>query len=164
MPVIFVLSAVGASICIWMAVVIPRPFTEPTVWTDLVSKAISPDGAWKAYVDQTVYEADFMTVITDRVHLSTVGAPTEVFDILEVDTGGHDYKKPRIAWVGPDILRITADNLSYIDRGAMIFQTAADFRLRDVIVQLRFDPDDPAARAAWLKEKCARAICGQADR
>lgn len=100
-PVIFVLSAVGASICIWMAVVIPRPFTEPTVWTDLVSKAISPNGAWKAYVDQTVYEADFMTVITDRVRLSAVGAPTEVFEILEVDTGGHDYKKPRIAWVAP---------------------------------------------------------------
>ncbi len=93
-----------------MAVVIPRPFTEPTVWTGLVSKAISPNGAWKAYVDQTVYEADFMTSITDRVHLSAVGAPTEVFDILEVDTGEHDYKKPRIVWVAPDVLRITAES------------------------------------------------------
>lgn len=46
----------------------------------------------------------------------------------------------------------------------MIFETAADFRFRKVVVQLRFAPDDPVARAAWLKETCTRSICGHGSR
>lgn len=131
-----------------------------TIWTVILRQELSPDGAWKSSIEETVSENTFVTSIIDKVYLTSVRDPTQAVEVLTVATDGHASERPRIAWTAPDILQVTAANLSYVTRVGLVFETAADFRFRHVVIRVRFDPDDPAARAAWLRDECAKAVCG----
>jgi hypothetical protein len=106
---------------------------------------VSPDGAWKSYVDETVYEGALpgFTAIIETIHLASLRTATDVAKILTVDTDGHTNDRPRIAWVSGNILQITAANESPV--------RIDHHQYKGVRTDLRFDPDDPAARGAWLK-------------
>ena len=109
----------------------------------LVSEAPSPDGAWKAQVVEWLCESTAVTDITAGVHLVSAIRPAETTEILSVDTGGHNDERPRIVWTAPNVLRVTVPNISYLN------VLRRDFD--GVHIDLRYDPDDPAARAAWRR-------------
>jgi len=70
--------------------------------------------------------------------------PFREIQVLGVDTGGHEDERPVIAWSAPNVLRVTVPLHSLLN----ILTRQAD----GVHVDIHFDPDDPAARAAWLKQ------------
>jgi len=111
----------------------------------ITDRVVSPDGAWEAVVDEFTCEAGpMMTSITAEVQLIAAHDPARATDVLGVDTGGHVDERPRLVWVGADVLQVTVPNLSYLK----VLAT----RIGGVRVDVRFDPDDPATRAAWLRE------------
>lgn len=114
-----------------------------TIWTIPIAVASSPGGVWRAWVDETVVEDTFVTSIFDEVHLVAKNDPDKVINVLAVDTNGEEQNRPSIAWTAPSALQVTAANLSYV--------TVERRAYKQVRIDLKFDPDDPAARAAWLK-------------
>ena len=106
-----------------------------------VARAMSPDGAALAAVDEAVCEGGLSADITAQVTLQASGAPP--VPMLGVDTGGHPEDRPVATWAGPKLLLVTVPNLSYLK--------VLRHRASGVSVQVLFNPPDPAARAAWLK-------------
>ena len=104
---------------------------------------MSPDGRWRAKVIESLCEAPLVSDITAGLYVAATADPDEVAEILSVDTGGHNDERPRIAWTAPNVLRVTVPNLSYLN------VLKRDFD--GVHIDLRYDPDDPAARAAWRR-------------
>ena len=106
----------------------------------------SPTASWTAI--GTEYTCDLgllpSTAITAEVHLVSKERPTDEVDVLGVDTHGDVEDRPRMAWTAPKTLRVTVPNLADL--------TVLTRRVGDISIDLRFDPDDPAARAAWLKQ------------
>jgi hypothetical protein len=66
-------------------------------------------------------------------------------DILGVDTGGNVDERPLVVWSAPNMLRVTVEVRAYLK---ILTRHAYGAR-----VDLRFDPDDPAARAEVLRER-----------
>src|SRR5882724_5680012 len=79
-----------------------------------VAEAISPHGAWRAEVVDSLCGAGFVWDITASVHLVSTTKPDEGADILGVDTGGHHDNRPRITWTAPEVLEVTVPNISYV--------------------------------------------------
>ncbi len=78
------------------------------------------------------------------VHLVSTRAPARSTDLLGVDTGAHKDERPRLAWTAPDVLQVTVPNRSFLKVLTRQFGS--------VRVDLRFDPDHPADRAAWRRK------------
>jgi hypothetical protein len=110
----------------------------------IVDSRPSPDGAWTAIDDEYTCEGGFSIVVTAEIHLMTTIDPARDVVVLGVDTGGNDDERPRFAWTSSNVLQVTVPLNSY-----MVLSTR---QVEGVHVDLHFDPDDPAARAAWLKE------------
>jgi hypothetical protein len=104
----------------------------------------SPTGAWTAIINEETVEGLLLTSINADVALISKDNPAEPIDLLGVDTSGHAEARPRISWSAPNVLRVTVPNISYLK----VLTRHAD----GVDVDLHFEPDDPAARAAWLKK------------
>ena len=109
----------------------------------LLTETTSPNQIWKAQVIESLCESTFVTDITAGVHVKPVNGPGLDTDILGVDTGGNSRERPRIAWTAPNVLQVTVPNISYLKVLTREFD--------GVRIDLRYDPDDPAARAAWRK-------------
>ena len=110
-----------------------------------VARVPSPDGAWEARVDEAVCLFGFGTgAVVAGVHLVSTRDPARFADLLGVDTGAHEDERPRLAWTAPDVLQVTVPNRSFLKVLTREFD--------GVRVDLRFDPDDPAERAAWLRQ------------
>ncbi len=102
----------------------------------IVSRTSAPDGMRSAVVvDWACGIGGYSPDVTAEVR---VGSTT----ILGVDTGGHAEERPRIAWSNSTVLTVTVPNLSFL--------RIATLQASGIHVKLRFDPDDPAERAAWL--------------
>lgn len=136
--------AVTVIICFMMAVagglyfLVKRELT-PTIWTTPILEKPSPDGIWTALADETVYEPKFGgSIVIAALHLISAHDPTKIVDILSVDRGD-----PRIVWASSKVLQVTVPNLSYL--------VVHRREYGGVRIDLRFDPDDPVQRAAWLK-------------
>lgn len=124
----------GGGLCFW----VQRKLAMTISMTPIAEK-MSPDGRWKALVDDTFYEPSWGGgVVISSVHLASVLDPAKITDILSVDRG-----EPRIAWTSADVLQVTVANLSYL--------TVKRREYDGVRIDIRFEPDDPAQRAAWLK-------------
>ena len=116
----------------------------PGCTTVVLDRLPSPDGEWFAVNEQftcNTVESD----IGGGVRLVTTKRPLRDIRLLVVDTGGYaDQQRPYIAWSAPNVLRVTLPLHSLLH----IPTRQAD----GVHVDIHFDPDDPAARAAWLKQ------------
>jgi hypothetical protein len=103
----------------------------------------SPNGAWTAIVTEDTVDYPLWVTVTASVVLASKERPTVTTDLLQIYTDGHNNLRPRIAWFAPNVLRVTVANLSRIE----VIKRHVD----GVDVDIQFDPDDPPARAAWLK-------------
>ena len=114
--------------------------------TDVVLDRLpSPDGAWVAVIDESHCEAEMGgDTIAAGVDLVSTKPPFQDIELLGVDTGGHNEERPHVAWSGPNMLRVTVGLYSYLK--------VLTRKAEGVQVEVHFDPDNPAARAAWLKE------------
>ena len=111
----------------------------------IVARVPSPDGAWEARVDEAVCLFGFgVGAVVAGVHLVSTHDPARSVDLLGVDTGAHEDERPRLAWTAPDVLQVTVPNRSFLKVLTRQFD--------GVRVELRFESDDPAERAAWLRQ------------
>ena len=111
----------------------------------IVARVPSPDGAWEARIDEAVCLFGFGTgAVVAGDHLVSTRGPARSADLLGVDTGAHEDERPRLMWTAPDVLQVTVPNRSFLK----VLMREFD----GVQVDLRFDPDDPAERAAWLRK------------
>jgi len=111
----------------------------------IVARVPSPDGAWEARIDEAVCLFGFGTgAVVAGVHLVSTRDPARSADLLGVQTGGNEDERPILAWTAPDVLQVTVPNRSFLK----VLMREFD----GVRVDLRFDPDDPAERAAWLRK------------
>jgi hypothetical protein len=111
----------------------------------IVARVMSPDRAWRADVDEARCGAGpYATDVTAQVRLAPAGRPGKPSVVLGVDNAGKKADRPRLEWTGPALLQVTVPNLSFLK---IVTQ-----QIGPVAVQVRFDPPDPAARAAWLKQ------------
>ena len=118
--------------------------TEDGCTHAIVVHAAEPSGPYQAVVDETVCDGDYGSDVTATVRLVGPGTTREGVAVLGVDTGGHAEDRPHLAWSAPAVLDVTVPNLSFLK----VLTRAA----QGVHVRLHFDPDEPAARAAWLKQ------------
>ena len=65
-------------------------------------------------------------------------------DVLSVDYYGHFENRPILKWTSPQDLQITVPNLSTVGLKKNSYQ--------GLVVTLKYDPDDPAAREKWRTE------------
>ncbi len=135
----------------------------------IVGRAVSPNRALQAVVDETTCGAGpYGSDITATVRVGPVasaagvpvlgvpvlgvpvlgvpvlGVPVLGVAVLGIDTGGHAEDRPRLAWSGADALDVTVPNLSFLK--------LLELHPGEVSVHLHFDPDDAAARKAWLAQ------------
>src|ERR1700753_3518008 len=105
----------------------------------------SPTGEWIAVVTEDIVDGPpILSSVTTGVTLTSTIYPTWSIYILGLDWRGNKDRLPRVAWSASNVLRVTVPNLS----SPYILTRHAG----GVDVDIRFEPDDPAARAAWLKE------------
>jgi len=118
---------------------------EDTCEHAIVARVPSPDGAWEARVNEDVCLYGFGTgAVVAGVHLVSTRGPARFADLLGVQTGGHEDERPSLAWTAPDVLQVTVPNPTYLKVLTRQFD--------GVRVELRFESDDPAERAAWLRQ------------
>ncbi len=111
----------------------------------IVVRLLSPDRAWEARVDEAICPVPLGgAAIIATARLVSTRDPGRTADLLGVDTGGHDDERPRLAWTAPDVLQVTIYDQSFLKVVKRQFD--------GVRVDLRYDPDDPADRAAWRRE------------
>lgn len=118
---------------------------EMHVWTRPLYSEESPDKRWNATVDETVYEpgwGEYSQIILS-LNLRSRHDPAESAKILSMEYYGHTSDRPRLSWSANDSLQVIVPNLSDV--------TVYKHEFSDIHVDLRFDPNDPATRAAWLK-------------
>lgn len=112
---------------------------------DIVARLPSLDGAWEAVLDQSTCLVGLGGAsIVARVNLVSTRDPARTAVLLGVDTGGHGDEWPRLVWTAPDVLQVTVYDHFYLKVLTREFG--------GVQVDLRYDPDDPADRAAWQRE------------
>jgi len=135
----------GVALPALLAVVLIRVCGRDTCEDVIVARVPSPDGAWEARVNESTCEVGpWMMDITAGVDLVSTRDPARSAVLLGVDTGGHEDERPRLVWTAPDVLQVTVYDHSYLK----VLMRQFD----GVRVDLRFDPDDPADRAAWRRE------------
>jgi len=135
----------GAVLLTLLAAVMARTWGEDTCEHAIVARVPSPDGTWEARVDEATCPVALGGMdITAGVHLVSTHDSARIVVLLGVDTGGHDDERPRLMWTAPDVLQVAVFDHSYLK----VLRRGFD----GVRVDLRFDPDDPADRAAWRSE------------
>ncbi len=107
------------------------------------NELISPDRRWTAVSDVQECPNPLTTFVPAGVEIVSNTNPRHRARILDVDIGSED-ERPRVSWTASNVLRITVPNRSdlYVVRR----------NYQGVWIDLRFDPDDRAARDTWLKE------------
>ena len=110
----------------------------------IVARVSSPDGMWEARVDEIACLYGMgVGAVTAGGGLVSTRDPARTAVLLGVDTGGHGDERPRLAWTAPDVLQVTVYDHSYLK---VLTRGFGGVRL-----DLRYDPDDPADRAAWRR-------------
>ncbi len=133
-------AVVASMIAIVMILLWQMP--GPLYHDDTVAKLPSPTGEWTAWVHTYAVEGSLGTsYVSDLVELIPARQPDKPIHVLNVENGGEDH--PRIAWTAPTTLRVTVPNLTPIYKPVR--------HVDGVDIEIGFDPDDPAARAAWLE-------------
>jgi hypothetical protein len=147
-----VILAAGVTVLNGGALALEAPCERETI-----SAVVSPDNTWVALVQEGVCTGGFVTVSTDTVQLTRrdltdtiqlaqrFEAPQHENDILVVDYYGHAENRPVTRWLSPQKLQITIPNMSGIGLHKSNYQ--------GVEIVIKYEPDDPAARERWRKER-----------
>jgi hypothetical protein len=109
--------------------------------TTRVAQVESPANDRMAVVNASWCQSLSVTTANYDVGLILLGDPPRSAVVLTKVDHGYDEDRPRIAWIASDLLQITVPNLSH--------PNLLTREYRGVRIDLRYDPDDPAARAAW---------------
>jgi hypothetical protein len=112
-----------------------------------ISMLMSPDDFWIVFVheDTCSGESFATTGITDTIQLVRAGGEvSEQGDIFAVEEHGNPLNRLLTQWLGPRRLQITVPNRSLIGLKKR--------RYEDVEIIMKYEPDDPAERARFLKE------------
>jgi hypothetical protein len=119
---------------------------KPGCTSVVLDRLPSPDGAWVAVSEEFTCDVGFLagSDIAVGVRLVATKPPLRDVHLVGVDTGGHEDERPHIAWSAPNVLRVTVPLHSLLN---ILTRQAAGVR-----VDIHFDPDDPTARAVWLKQ------------
>ena len=108
--------------------------------------AISPNDDYVALVTEEVCTSLGIatTGISDVVSIKAhVAKSSEEQDVFFVEEHGDPENRPVVTWVDTYKLQIKVPNRSLIELKKEKFQR--------VEISVKFDPDDPAERARWLK-------------
>ena len=136
--------SLGALLLALLAAVLVKTCGRDTCEDAIVARVPSPDGTWAARVNEATCEVGpWMMNITAGVDLVSTRDPAHAAVLLGVDTGGHDDERPRVVWTAPDVIQVTVYDRSYLKVLTRGFG--------GVWLDLRYDPDDPADRAAWRR-------------
>lgn len=140
------LLAIGIVVAVVLALSMLWDAIGPRCTHAILDRVPSPDGAWIAVIGEDTCDLGVLAVtdITAGVNLVTTRPTLRNIDVLGVDTSGGVGWRPRVAWSAPDALRVTVPL-----RSILKVLTRHAGRVR---VDVQFDPDDPLARAAWLKQ------------
>lgn len=119
---------------------------KPGCTTVVLDRLPSPGGVWLAVDEESTCDVGFLagSDVVVGVRLLATKPPVRDIQVVGVDTGGYVDERPLVAWSASNVLRITVPLYSYLN----ILTRKVD----GVRVDIHFDPDDPAARAAWLKQ------------
>ena len=110
----------------------------------LVQEGACSDGALVTISTDTVRLAQ--RALTDAIQLApSVEKPEYENDILVVDHYGHPENRPLIQWISHQKLQITIPNISGVGLQKSSYQ--------GVDMVIKYEPDDPAARERWQKER-----------
>jgi hypothetical protein len=112
-----------------------------------ISMLMSPDDYRIVFVhEETCSGEGFATTgITDIVQLVQPGKESNhQNDIFAVEEHVNPLNRPMTQWLGPQKLQITVPNRSLIGLKKR--------RYEDVEIVIKYDPDDPAERARFLKK------------
>ncbi len=72
----------------------------------IVTRAVSPDGAWEAVVDEATCGVGWFAMdVTAGVRLISGTDPARTSDVLGVDTGGNADERPHLAWIAPNLTK-----------------------------------------------------------
>lgn len=112
----------------------------------VVAHRTSPDGAWDAVVDETVYTRLGLVSLATRtfttVRLVSTRDSSFAGQILYTGSPGRrDYARPLLAWTAPGALRVTLGKAPHV----------RTLRFAGVRVDVRVDPDDPAVQAEMVE-------------
>jgi hypothetical protein len=130
---------------------------SPPCEREMIAKSSSPDGSWIAFIQEGTCTSGSVTVSTDTVRLAKRESFDEVHqrshvekaeyenDVLVVDYYGRAENRPLLRWLSLSQLQITIPNISNVGLRKRSFQGV------DILVT--YDPDDPAARQKWRKER-----------
>lgn len=120
-----------------------KPLVKAGCTVETLSKSKSPNGKWLASVHEyTCTDGWFVTDISDAVRLVQLqdGRQKNVFS---VDSAGDPSARPVPRWIYPNILDIDVPNKSLIG--------VQEKKFAGVTIEVKFHPNDPKARARWLK-------------
>jgi hypothetical protein len=126
----------GAFACVYAVI---RDRCTVTVVTELVS----PDGVWRALVDDTLCESLFLTHEVAGVSLISIHNPGRSADILAVSADTAD-ERPVIAWIAPKTLQVDVPSSVYLKVLACEFD--------GIRINIRLPPEDAANRAAYYHQ------------
>ena len=137
--------ALAAILLILIAAVLIKACTPYPCEEAIVTRLPSPDGEWEARVDEAICPVPLGgAAIVATARLLSTRDPAHAADLLGVDTGGPQDERPRRVWPAPEILQVTVYDHSYL--------WVVKRQFGGVRLDLRYDPDDPADRAAWRRE------------
>jgi hypothetical protein len=87
----------------------------------------------------------FITTVSDVVQIVRPGnQPTQANSVLTADDEGGDQVRLHLQWTSSTTLEITVPNRSLIGLRKDSFE--------DINIPVKYDPDDPADRAHFLKQ------------
>ncbi len=122
---------------------LPSPDLEKACETKILQQLQSPDGAWSAVLQEKGCDFGFGTGSNDTtIRLTSLAHPDQSTELVFYDDYLRDDEHIGLAWSDSHMLRITLPLFSDMK----ILTQEAD----GVRVDIKFNPDDPAARAAWL--------------
>jgi hypothetical protein len=119
---------------------------KPGCTSVVLDRLPSPDGAWVAVSEEFTCDMGFLPTsdIAVEVRLVATKPPPRDIHLVGVETDGIADERPHTAWSAPNVLRVTVPLRSFLN--------ITTKQAEGVRVDIHFDPDDPAARAAWLKQ------------
>jgi hypothetical protein len=121
----------------------------------VLSQAISPDGAWVATIYNSVCsDGVFVTTITDTVEMTRPNDPATPMPaagrtVFSMDDHPYGVPKPLAArWTAQRSLEVTIPNYALLGIHLVGKQEGA---FADITISYKFIPDDPAERACLKK-------------